>query len=218
MFLDAVKQTQSFQISNPAESDAVYEKWRDFPVSVISHHGRVCCEIAREWLISMDFSKLNAGSVLTGPRWIRQRYSWGPTRWQIHWCEAIHKKSLDCGALAAFAHEVFEMRGVKSFRVQLVQRFSPEATAQWSSRWSGEKTSVHWINNDTIYHEGCAALIKDDEVKIWDASAGWWIDPKQSEGYGALLAVKLIDYESEESKIFKWGARRIIPNRWQRVE
>ena len=95
MFLDAVKQAQETHVIDSVKSDAVFEKWRNFPVSLISHHGQMCCEIAREWLFSMDFSKLNTGSVLTGPRWIRQRYSWGPTQWQIHWCEAIHKKSLD---------------------------------------------------------------------------------------------------------------------------
>ena len=217
MSLDAVRTKNDFVANTVNESKTVFEKWENFPVSVISHHGTACCEIAREWLFAMDFSKLNAGSLITGPRWIRQRYSWGPTRWQIHWCEAIHKKTLDCGALAAFAHAVFEMRGVKSFRVQLVQQFSLEATAQWLKKWNAEETSVHWINNDSIYHEGCAVLVKDNEIKLWDASAGWWIDPKQCSGYGALLALRVIDNDFEKPEFFKWGTHCIVPNQWQRI-
>lgn len=217
MSLDAVRTTTDITVTYVTKSESVFEKWQNFPVSVISHHGTKCCETAREWLFAMDFSKLNAASVLTGPRWIRQKYVWGPTRWQIHWCEAIDKKMLDCGALAALAHEVFLMRGVKSYRVQLVQQFSKEATTHWTKKWNGEETSIHWINNDSIYHEGCGVQINENELKIWDASAGWWINPKQTAGYGSLKAVKIITGEAEDFPFFKWGTHQIKPNQWQKL-
>lgn len=217
MSLDAVKRALDASENDFVKTDTVFEKWQDFPISQISHHGGICCETAREWLSAMDFSNLNGGSVLTGPRWIRQRYNWGPTRWQIHWCEAIRQKALDCGALAALAHEVFTMRGVESYRVQFVQQFNEDATKQWSQRWDGEEVSVYWIDQDLIYHEGCAVLTGEKEIKIWDASAAWWINPKQFGGYAGLLALRLSD-TSHDSSVFNWGENRIIANQWQKIE
>jgi hypothetical protein len=227
MYLDAAKETYDFKTVPDASVEtsatvsaeyAVFDKWRDFPVSRFSHHGEMCCEIAREWLFAMDFSQLGGGSRLTGPRWIRQRYNWGPTRWQIHWCEAIDRKTLDCGAQAALAHEVFTMRGVRSYPVQLVQQYSKEATAQWTKRWDGEETSLYWINEDLIYHEGCAVVIgSDTEIKIWDASAAWWINPRHYSGYGALRALCLHAHGRDTPLSFNWGARRITPNQWQKT-
>ena len=72
--------------NNFMEAAAAINKWQHFPASVISHHGERCCEIAREWILSMDYAQVNAGSLLAGPRWLRQRYTWGPSSWPIHWC------------------------------------------------------------------------------------------------------------------------------------
>jgi hypothetical protein len=216
MPLDAVKNIK-FDNNFGAVVNAVFEKWQDFPISRVSHHGKMCCEIAREWLYAMDFSELNTSSVLTGPRWIRQRYNWGPTKWQIHWCEVVRAKSLDCGAQAALAHEVFSIRGVKSYQVQLVQQFTNEDTNQWSKRWDGEQTSIFWINGNMIYHEGCAVVMGNHEIKIWDASAGWWINPKQFGGYGGLRALRVFT-TPDDSTIFHWGDHRIIANKWQEIK
>ncbi len=229
MALDAVKTTNNFDnnmfgavtasvATAPTKTNVVFEKWRDFPVSRISHHGQMCCEIAREWLAAMDYSMLNTSSVLMGPRWIRQRYNWGPTTWQIHWCEVVRKSSLDCGAQAALADEVFKARGVKSYPVQLVQEFSKEATRQWADKWNGAETSVFWINENLIYHEGCAVAVgKDNEIKLWDASAAWWINPRQFGGYGGLRAVRLFA-SPNDSTTYNWGRHRITANQWQEIE
>lgn len=222
MYLDAVKKAVDFNVADSSveaiEVDCVFEKWQHFPISKFSHHGGACCETAREWLFAMDFSQLNGGSIFTGPRWIRQRFNWGPTRWQIHWCEAIDKKSLDCGAQAALANEVFSMRGVRSYPVQLVQQYSKDATSQWSKRWDGEDTSVYWINEDLIYHEGCAVAVGENEIKIWDASGAWWINPQHFTGYGSLRAVRLFTGHNPPPASFNWGSRRIVPNQWQRIK
>ena len=222
MYLDAVKNTTTNFDGGVAgaatalsASDGVFNKWQDFPISRISHHGQMCCEIAREWLNAMDFSQLNSGSNLTGPRWIRQKYNWGPTTWQIHWCEVVRQTSLDCGAQAALANEVFASRNVKSYPVQLVQEFSTDATNQWAHKWNGAETSDFWINENLIYHEGCAVKTgNENEIKLWDASAAWWINPKQSGGYGGLRAVRLFADDSTE---FKWGEHRISANQWQEI-
>jgi hypothetical protein len=190
----------------------VFEKWADWPPAQVSHHGRVCCELAREWLIATDFSALNGGDVLTGPRWLCKRFKWGPSSYPIHWCEAVRRPRLDCGALAALAHEVFTLRGVRSYRAQFVQRFSKVATRQWLRGWRDDGASVEWIDGDLIYHEGCALSVGNGGVKVWDASAGWWADPGTNHGYGATVAIRVsADLDSGD---LSWGNHRILPGEW----
>jgi len=191
----------------------VFDRWNDWEPSRISHHGRACCETAREWLVAIDQSALNGAQALTGPRWLRSRFEWGPSQYPIHWCEAVTKKTLDCGVLAALAHEIFISRGVRCYRAQLVQRFSAAAAEQWLESWDAGHGVTAWINDDLIYHEGCAIPFRDGELKLWDSSAGWWIDPKATSGYGSLLAVRISSYPAEERPLV-WGTNEIYPNAW----
>ena len=197
---------------------ASIEKWHSFPYSAISHHSERCCVVAREWVLATDFSQLNGGSLLTGPRWLRQRYTWGPSPWPMHWCDAVERKTLDCGALAALAHEVFLARGVRSFPAQFVQQFSEDAARDWQRRWEGEEAPACWIKEDLIYHEGCAVVTNGDEIKVWDASAGWWVNPKQFGGYGGLLALRIFDAQASPATSYRWGPHRIVPNVWEKIE
>jgi|SRR5215213_7555262 len=222
MYLDAVNQTNETSIIETNGLGAakapveVFEKWREWHPSQISHHGRMCCEIAREWITATDYSEIGGGSIYAGPRWLRQKFNWGASAFPIYWCEAVRRDTLDCGALAALAHEVFTVRGVKSYRVQLVQRFSQVATNQWSRSWSdGDDTELRWIDRDLIYHEGCAIAVGKGEIKVWDASAGWWVDPKTGDGYGSLVAIRLSAINAPTS--FVWGDRRITANHWQKI-
>ncbi len=223
MFLDAVEilnKTSVIETRVVRKPVEVFEKWKNWRPSQISHHGGICCEIAREWTAATDFSELGGGSLFMGPRWLRQKFKWGASGFPIFWCEAVRKKTLDCGALAALAHEVFAVRGIRSFRVQLIQRFSKVSTSQWSSSWREEgDVKLRWINKDLIYHEGCAIEMPGGEIKVWDASAGWWIDPKpgNGEGYGALLAIRLSAQEAYLNTSFNWGNRDITPNQWQKM-
>ncbi|HEX8556333.1 MAG TPA: hypothetical protein VF695_16650 [Sphingomonas sp.] len=191
-------------------------KWHSFPNSHISHHGQACCDIARQWLVAFDFAQLNGGHVLSGPRWMREHSKWGPTVWPIHWCEAVDADVVDCGVHAAMAHEAFIARGVRAFRAQFIQRYSADAADSWRDNWGKESASDHWIDGDAIYHEGNAVLIGDDEVKLWDGSAGWWINPRGDAGYGSLAAVRIeADFDSADG--LRWGDRRIKLNRWVAV-
>jgi hypothetical protein len=222
MYLDAVNQTNETNIietshhilPRPVE---VFEKWADWHPSQISHHGQMCCEIAREWITATDFSELGGGSTYAGPRWLRQKFNWGASAFPIYWCEVVRRQTLDCGALAALAHEVFTVRGVKSFRVQLVQRFSQVATNQWSCSWRVDgDLPLRWIDKDLIYHEGCAITVGDGEIKVWDASAGWWVDSKTGDGYGSLLAIRVSATGGAPTHL-TWGNRLIIANQWQKI-
>lgn len=201
-----------------AGADAAIQKWQDFPASRISHHGAQCCRLAREWILSTDYSQLNAGDSLTGPRWLRLKYKWGPSIWPIHWCEAVEQKTLDCGVLAALAQEIFTARGVGCYTAQLIQRYTGDATRQWSENWSGKEASLYWIKEDLIYHEACAVVVRDNEIKLWDPTAGWWVNPKQSGGYGGLLALRVCATQANAPNGFMWGRQRISPNVWQKME
>lgn len=222
MYLDAVSNI-SININGSAKTaktggkKASFENWKDWQPSQISHHGAICCEIAREWITATDFSSLNGDGIFTGPRWLRQRFNWGASRFPIHWCEAVRRDTLDCGALAALAHEVFTVRGVRCSRVQFVQKFSDLATSQWTNSWSVDCEPLAWIKDDLIYHEGCAIETGGKNIKVWDASAGWWVDSKPADGYGALLAIRLSDFHFQAGESFKWGEHIIKADEWMEI-
>ena len=190
-------------------------KWRDWPASTLQHHGKACCDVAREWLLGIDRSQLAGAPVQTGPRWLRHRFRWGPSPWPLHWCEAVVRKRLDCGAHAAMAHAIFSARGVQSFPAQFVQRYSPDAIRHWADNWLADDVEPSWLDGELIYHEGCAVIAPGQRVKLWDASAGWWIDPERSDGYGSLLAVRVV---APEASVFHWGPRLLKGNAWEAVE
>ena len=213
MFSDAVsKRVDSAVIYSNGNGCHVFEPWESWHPSTISHHGKTCCEIAREWIADTDFALLNGGNRLTGPRWLRQRFDWGPGIYPIFWCEVLKKKKLDCGVHAALAQEVFTRRGIRSYRAQLVQQFSAEASATWHSSWTNDKAITDWIRDDRIYHEGCAVEIDEGQLKLWDSSAGCWMDPKTVSGYGAVLAVRIAAREHHRNLV--WGPHQILVNRW----
>jgi hypothetical protein len=195
------------------------DRWEAFPYSRLSHHGRACCDIAREWVIGMDFAQLNGGDLTSGPRWLREKYKWGPSPWPMHWCEAVKRKTIDCGAHAALALEAFTARGLTAFPAQIVQKYSEDATEQWRGKWAEEDVSCHWLDGEHIYHEVTALLVGEDEVKIWDASAGSWINPRQSPGgYGSLVAARIFaDGQWGGGDGLRWGERRLKPNVWSQV-
>ena len=81
MSLDAGNFTREIEIPLSSElvdtSIDLFAPWVDWEPSQISHHARICCEIAREWIVATDFSSLNGGSVRSGPRWLRTRRARG---------------------------------------------------------------------------------------------------------------------------------------------
>jgi hypothetical protein len=202
----------------PLDKKRVYEPWKDWQPSQISHHGALCCEIAREWVTASDFSELSGDCFSTGPRWLRQKFKWGASSFPIYWCEAVRRKTLDCGALAALAHEVFTARGVRSYRVQLIQRFSRVATSQWTNSWSDCGEPLAWTRGDLIYHEAGAIDTGGRKLKVWDASAGWWVDSKAADGYGAVLAIRLSGSNLPAGEIFRWGEHLIEAGEWKEIK
>ena len=116
---------------------------------------------------------------------------------------------------------MFVSRGQAPLHAQFVQKYSADATDQWRSAWEEEQASCHWLTDDIIYHEANALLVGDDEVKLWDGSAGWWVNPRQQgTGYGNLLAVRIFAPEHSNAgggDGFRWGERRLKPNVWNQI-
>ena len=219
MSLDAVRTSvvpeQAISMERPDQAD-VFDQWRDWAPSVISHHGTTCCEAAREWLIAKDFSALSGQSKTTGPRWLRQMFKWGASEFPIFWCEAIEKTTLDCGALAYLTYEIFAARGVACHRVQMVQRFSRLSSIQWANSWGDGASALPWTNGQLIYHEGCA-IDHGNEIKVWDPSAGWWVNPVSGNGYGSLLAIKVSGPNLKGRNSVRWGRNWLSPFIWNDI-
>ena len=193
-------------------------KWDNFPVSFLAHHHEACCELAIEWLRSIDFGQLNGAALLSGPRWLREKYEWGPSPWPLHWCEAVEREVLDCGAHAALAQQLFEARGVVNFRAQFVQRYNREATEQWGKIWDCDDASSHWLSGDLIYHEANALVVTEDSLKLWDGSASSWVKPVQTGGYGGLVSLRIFsDDRWDGPGIMRWGDHHIALNEWNEL-
>ena len=220
MYLDAARSTEIQSYDAGASTDggncSLYALWEHWQPARVSHHGQACCEIVKEWIIATDQSLLNGGDELTGPRWLRQRFEWGPTRYPIHWCEIGKAKVLDCGVHAAVAHEIFLARGVRSFRAQMIQEYSECAASQWQLQWDDRDAITTWMDGELIYHEGCAVVTRRGETKLWDPSAGWWVDPKTTSGYGSLRALRVA--AASAAGPFTWGTHTVPTNEWTVIE
>lgn len=214
MYLDAVSplEDQMYDAGVIGGVKNIFGPWEHWRPAELSHHGRSCCEIVKEWIIAMDLSLLNGGSKLTGPRWLRHRFEWGPTRYPIYWCEIGRAKVLDCGVHAALAQEIFLARGVRCFRAQLVQEYSRNAAEQWLLRWEERDAITTWMEGELIYHEGCAVVDDENLLRLWDPSAGWWVDPDTTSGYGSLRALRIAGPVGPAE--LKWGGHLIASNEW----
>jgi hypothetical protein len=198
------------------ETNALIERWKELRPTAILDHGKNCCRVVREWLSAMDRSLLVNASLFCAPRWIRERYEWGPSRWPLYWCEIVELNTLDCGALAALTREVLADRGVIAFAVQLVQQFSEQDVHHWRERWMTAGQSVDWIAGTCVYHEACAVIVYENRIRIWDPTNNFWIYPGQSPGYEATLAARVIATVSDPSTLV-WGNHQIALNRWMKI-
>lgn len=189
------------------------DEWAARPPSQILDHGRKCCLLAKQWLRAMDSSFVVA-SRRSGPKWIRSRFEWGPSRWPIYWCEAIESKVLDCGALAAVARQVFSFRGLPCLPVQLIEHFPPSSISQWRARWMRDDAATDWIIDNMTYHEACGVVLTDSQIRVWDPTSGWWTRAEQRMGYGATLALRVCPLDRNLPGCLLWGSHELEPNSW----
>jgi hypothetical protein len=60
-------------------------------------------------------------------------------------------------------------------------------------------------------------MIGPDELKLWDGSAGWWINPRADKGYGTVVAVRIETGSSGFADGLRWGKHVIKPDQWVQV-
>ena len=218
MFLAADRSEQSDEESTSRQLDLAILNWRYRAASVLLHHGKSCCAVAREWTFATDYMQLNGEHELTAPRWLRARYKWGPSKWPLSWCEAVEKKTLDCGALSAMACAVFTARGITAYPAQLIQIYSEQSAKHWLANWSAEDAPADWVNNGLAYHEACAVVIDKNVIKIWDPTAACWVNPPQFSGYSSVLAVRVIAWPLPSATTLTWAGNEIQCNEWQKIK
>ena len=188
---------------------AEWAPWAAFPPSTLSHHGAECCDTARAWFLAMDRSFWNGQG---GPGWIALRFPWGPTRWPLHWCEAMERDELDCGAHSALALEAFRARGVPAVTVQLVQRQEPHHVAHWHERWSVGGGSPGWAQGSAGYHEACG-VVRDGRIEVWDSTVNAWLSPAHVRGVRSVAAVRVPPHAGLVEPV-SWRGLRLPPGEW----
>lgn len=188
---------------------AEWAPWASFPPSTLSHHGAECCHTARAWFMAMDRSFWNGQG---GPAWIAMRFPWGPSRWPLHWCEAMEQDELDCGAHSALALEAFRARGVPAVTVQLVQRQEPHHVAHWHERWSTGGASPGWAHGSAGYHEACG-VVRDGRIEVWDSSVNAWLSPTHVRGVRSIAAVR-VPLQAGLAETVTWRGLPLPPGEW----
>jgi hypothetical protein len=147
-----------------------------------------------------------------GPAWIRRRYEWGPTRWPLHWCDAVAAKELCCGAQAALSLDAFRSRDVDAMPVQLVQRYERHDLPHWHSRWTERGADPAWATEGLVYHEACAVL-DGEQARVWNPTATAWVSPESVTGYASVVAIR-IGGAAPAARSVSWGGLRLRVGEW----
>jgi hypothetical protein len=185
--------------------------WARASVSTLARHG-ACCDRARAWLVAMGRSLDYASSdglAFAAPRWLATRWSWGPTRWPIGWCEAVNAESIDCGVFSVFALEIFRAKGVEAHPAQVLRTYSEESTAHWRHKWSSMPGAFDWIGSRVVYHEVCVVRVGPTEARVYDPTDGIWLEPSIKGGHGAHIAIR-----AELPVALTWGPYTLVNGQW----
>lgn len=188
---------------------AEWAPWAHMPPSTLSHHGGACCTAARAWFRAMDRSFWQGQD---GPTWISLRFPWGPSRWPLHWCEAMDADELDCGAHSALTLESFRARGVPAVTVQLIQRQEPHHMAHWHERWSAGGGSPSWAQGSAGYHEACG-VVRDGRIEVWDSTVNAWLSPTHVRGVRSIAAVR-VPPQAGLAQAVTWRGLPLAPGEW----
>ena len=60
-------------------------------------------------------------------------------------------------------------------------------------------------------------VLHDNEMRIWDPTASWWVNSKHVSGYSGALALRLV-LDSNADAPFRWGAHQIVANEWHALQ
>jgi hypothetical protein len=185
--------------------------WARASGSTLAHHGP-CCARARAWLVAMarshDYASTD-GLSFTAPRWLTRRWTWGPTRWPIAWCEAMRADTIDCGVFAVFALEIFRAKGVEAYSGQVLRTYAAESTTHWRQKWSSLPGAFDWIGDNVVFHEVCVLPVSGAHARVYDPTDGIWLEPRGQGGHGAHVAIR-----AEIPVALRWGAYTLVHGQW----
>jgi hypothetical protein len=198
--------------AGPDELRRLMQALEPRPVSHLTIHDAHCCRAARAWLTA---TARDAGrDADNAPTWMCSRWSWGPSSWPLAWCEAVRRRELDCGALAELAAGALEASGRTVCRVQLLISPDHETMAHWRARWGGQKGGLPWIWAQLVYHEA-VGVHAGGELRIWDPSAGSWLDPEPAGLTSSVMAMRLgVPGSNPTMPFLRWGNREVAVGRW----
>jgi hypothetical protein len=206
-------------VADPADAPAVapgatadapaWAPWERWAPSALAAHDAECCRDARAWFLAMNRSLWRGQGA---PAWIGRHYAWGPTRWPLHWCDAVGAKELCCGAQAALGVEAFRARGLEAVPVQMVQRFGADDAAHWRGTWEAGGASAAWLGDGLVYHEACAVL-EGGRARVWDPTASMWASPDEVRGYGSVAAIRF-GGPAAGDRVVAWGELVVPLGRW----
>lgn len=202
------------------------EQYLPWPSQIIDRGGD-CCSAAKAWLTALDKSRSARRGDWSPPSWLRDLYGWGPIQWPLSWCEVPRAKTLDCGALAAVAAYLLEVREHRVFRVQLAARYPAEATNGWRRAWEVVGSDPGWVAGRLCYHEAVAVEQAMGEgsteavVRVWDPTDSVWIDPSWvgESGFAATVSIRFIipsSYRTNRTHL-RWGSHRLTIGTWERL-
>ncbi|MBT9141919.1 MAG: hypothetical protein DDT32_00650 [Syntrophomonadaceae bacterium] len=187
-----------------------------YPTSLL-HHRSDCCKIAKEWFVAMDRSFWGVNGPTGAPVWLNQYFEWGASEWGLHWCEAVGRTTLDCGALSALATESFRARGLDTVPVQLIRLHSKAEAEHWKIQWMKQSCPIDWIHGLYAYHE-VVAIHQENRIRIWDPTISSWIDPGFQRVYGGTVGIRITVRSHHLPNVLSWGAYRLPINAWQTVD
>ncbi|MFO0675444.1 MAG: hypothetical protein U0169_02845 [Polyangiaceae bacterium] len=186
-------------------------EWLRPPVSELAHHGE-CCERARRWLLarsrSAEFS-VTDGVDHVAPRWLADRFTWGPTTWPAAWCDVVSAETIDCGVFAAFAREIFRANGTVAYGGQVLRHYDRASLGHYRKKWAAVPGAFDWIDEDEVYHEVCIVRVGGTEVRVYDPTDGVWLDPRVTRGHGSHVALR-----ADVPVALRWGPHTIVRGQW----
>lgn len=149
------------------------------------------------------------------PRWLTDRFSWGPVDHPISWCELRDDIAIDCGTHAAIARNLLEVSGEKTVAVQLIEQYTPNTIDQWREEWGSDHDS--WLGGSQAYHE-VIGVVDNETLIIYDPLDGQERRPVFN-GYGSISSIRVIDlYNHDVNSSLNWSGYTVPVGSWWEPE
>ena len=160
-------------------------------------HQARCCELAADWLRSLDTTIGGARPARLMPSWVTSRWRWG---WSpaVPLCQAVQLRTLSCSPLANIGLEVIRRRTPLAARLQIVMDYSEREIEECFELWrQHSEDAATWTRGRSAYHVVVTYLSPEDELFVWDPSTGSRLDIRQDWREGRLRALRVLP-DSEE--------------------